>query len=44
MSGRAARWRARLLPASTLAPAGVALQQALDVFGWMDRITLRRRP
>jgi hypothetical protein len=42
MSGRTARWRARLLPASTLAPAGVALQHALDVFGWMDRITVRR--
>jgi hypothetical protein len=44
MSSRPARWQARLLPASTLAPAGVALQHALDVFGWMDRMTVRRRP
>lgn len=43
MSGRAARWYAWLLPASTIAPAGAALQQTLDVFGWMDRITVRRR-
>jgi transglutaminase-like putative cysteine protease len=42
-SGRPARWRAWLLPASTLAPAGAALQHTLDVFGWMDRVTVRRR-
>jgi len=43
MSGRPARWRAWLLPASTLTPAGTALQHTLDVFGWMDRVTVRRR-
>ena len=42
VSGRSARWRARLLPASALAPVRAGLQHALDVFGWMDRITLRR--
>jgi transglutaminase-like putative cysteine protease len=35
------RWNAVLLPASTLAPARAALQNALDVFGWMDLITGR---
>ncbi len=44
MVSRPARWYARLLPASTLAPAGAALQHALDVFGWMDRVTVRRQP
>jgi transglutaminase-like putative cysteine protease len=43
MSGRRARWRAWLFPASALAPAGAALQHTLDVFGWMDRVTVRRR-
>jgi hypothetical protein len=40
-----ARFAARLLPASTLAPARVGLTHALDVFGWMDVITsgLQRR-
>jgi transglutaminase-like putative cysteine protease len=33
---RAARWRARLLPASTLRPVRAGLQQSLDVFGWLD--------
>jgi len=42
MSRRSARWYARLLPASALAPARAGLQQALDIFGWMDRITFRR--
>jgi transglutaminase-like putative cysteine protease len=42
VSGRSARWHARLLPASALAPVRAGLQQALDIFGWMDRITLRR--
>jgi transglutaminase-like putative cysteine protease len=37
------RWRARLLPASMLSPVGPALQQALDVFGWMDAARLRLR-
>jgi transglutaminase-like putative cysteine protease len=30
------RWRARLLPASILGPVRAALQQSLDVFGWLD--------
>ncbi len=35
-AGWAERWRARLLPASMIAPLRSALQHALDVFGWMD--------
>jgi TgpA N-terminal domain/Transglutaminase-like superfamily/Domain of unknown function (DUF4129) len=35
-SSRPTRWYARLLPASSLAPARVAVQHALDVFGWLD--------
>jgi hypothetical protein len=35
-SGRAARWRARLVPPSSLRPVRAALQHALDVFSWMD--------
>jgi hypothetical protein len=35
-SGRAARWRARLVPPSSLRPVRIALQHALDVFSWMD--------
>ena len=35
-SGRAARWRARLVPPSSLRPARAAVQHALDVFSWMD--------
>ncbi len=38
-SGRAARWRARLLPASAIAPVRTGLQHALDVFGWMDMLS-----
>jgi transglutaminase-like putative cysteine protease len=38
-----ARWRARLMPASMLAPVRPALQHALDVFGWMDAVGLRLR-
>jgi transglutaminase-like putative cysteine protease len=37
------RWRARLMPQSTLKPARAALQNALDVFGWMDAAGLRLR-
>ncbi len=37
------RWRARLLPASTLEPARTAVQNALDVFGWMDAAGIRLR-
>ncbi len=42
---RTMRWRARLMPASMLAPARAALYYALDVFGWMDAAgqRLRRR-
>lgn len=44
---REARWparlRARLLPQSALSPAREAVQHALDVFGWMDAISLRLR-
>jgi hypothetical protein len=42
---RATRWRARLLPTSTLRPVRSALYYALDVFGWMDVAgqRLRRR-
>jgi TgpA N-terminal domain/Transglutaminase-like superfamily/Domain of unknown function (DUF4129) len=35
-SGRAARWRARLVPPSSLRPVRTAGRYALDVFGWMD--------
>jgi hypothetical protein len=35
-SGRAARWRARLVPPSSLQPVRAAMQHTLDVFGWMD--------
>jgi hypothetical protein len=34
--GRAARWRARLVPPSSLRPVRAGLQHALDVFSWMD--------
>ena len=39
----AARWRAWLLPTSTLTPIRHALQQSLDVFGWMDVAGVRLR-
>ncbi len=39
----AVRWRAWLLPASTLTPIRQALQHSLDVFGWMDVAGLRIR-
>jgi transglutaminase-like putative cysteine protease len=38
-----ARWRARLMPASTLTPIRRGLQQSLDVFGWMDVAGLKLR-
>jgi transglutaminase-like putative cysteine protease len=37
------RWRARLVPTSMLTPVRVAMQHALDVFGWMDAAGLRFR-
>ncbi|HTS98432.1 MAG TPA: DUF3488 and transglutaminase-like domain-containing protein [Streptosporangiaceae bacterium] len=42
-AGWAERWRARLLPASTLGPLRSGLQHALDVFGWMDAAGQRFR-
>jgi transglutaminase-like putative cysteine protease len=42
-ASRAERWRARLLPASMLTPVRPALQQALDVFGWMDAAGMKLR-
>ena len=33
---RRVRWRARLLPTSTLTPIWRGAQHSLDVFGWMD--------
>jgi transglutaminase-like putative cysteine protease len=37
------RWRARLLPASTVNPVGAWLREAADVFGWMDAAGMRIR-
>jgi transglutaminase-like putative cysteine protease len=42
-SGRPARWYAFLLPSSVLAPVRAGLQQALDIFGWLDMLTTRSR-
>jgi hypothetical protein len=42
-AGWPTRWRAWLLPASTLTPIRQGLQQSLDVFGWMDAAGLRLR-
>jgi transglutaminase-like putative cysteine protease len=39
----AQRWRARLLPASTVNPVRAWLREAADVFGWMDAAGLRIR-
>jgi transglutaminase-like putative cysteine protease len=39
----AERWRARLLPASTLAPVLAGLRQAPDIFGWLDAAGLGLR-
>ncbi len=35
-ASRLGRWRARLLPPSSLRPVRAAAQHGLDVFGWMD--------
>ena len=35
-AGWLGRWRARLLPPSSLRPVRAAMQHGLDVFGWMD--------
>ena len=40
-SGRAARWRARLIPPSSLRPVRTAAHHALDVFSWMDLVAHR---
>lgn len=40
---RGQRWRARLVPASTMGPVVAALRQAPDVFGWLDAAGLRVR-
>ena len=40
---RQARWRARLLPPSTVQPIRPGMQHALDIFGWMDAAGLRIR-
>jgi transglutaminase-like putative cysteine protease len=37
------RWRARLLPASTVGPVLAGLREAADVFGWLDAAGLRIR-
>jgi transglutaminase-like putative cysteine protease len=42
-ASRPARWRARLLPPSAVVPVRSGLQQALDVFGWLDAAGLRIR-
>ena len=42
-ASRTARWRARLLPMSALAPVRAGMQHALDVFGWLDAAGLRVR-
>ncbi len=42
MTGRQ-RWRARLMPASTVGPVAAGLREAADVFGWLDAAGLRVR-
>jgi TgpA N-terminal domain/Transglutaminase-like superfamily len=42
-SARPVRWSALLLPQSVLAPVQAALQQVLDIFGWLDMLTSRAR-
>jgi transglutaminase-like putative cysteine protease len=41
-TGVTGRWAARVLPASRLGPARVALHNVLDVFGWLELATIRR--
>ncbi len=40
---KAARWRARLLPASAVDRTRLALSHALDIFGWLEVATARIR-
>ncbi len=42
-AARPQRWRAWLLPPSALLPVRSGVQQALDVFGWLDAAGLRVR-
>ncbi|HEV3292811.1 MAG TPA: DUF3488 and transglutaminase-like domain-containing protein [Streptosporangiaceae bacterium] len=42
-AGITGRWAARVLPASRLGPARAALHNLLDVFGWLEVITIRRQ-
>ena len=42
-SGPAARWSARIVPSSALAPLRIGLQHLLNVFGWVDLATTRAR-
>jgi hypothetical protein len=42
-AGVTVRWAARLLPASRLGPARTALHNVLDVFGWLELVTVRRQ-
>ncbi len=41
-TGVTGRWAARMLPASRLGPARAALHNVLDVFGWLELMTIRR--
>jgi transglutaminase-like putative cysteine protease len=41
-AGMSGRWAARVLPASRLGPARAALQNVLDVFGWLELVSVRR--
>ena len=42
-SGPAARWSARIVPSSALAPLPAGLQHLLNVAGWVDPATTRAR-
>jgi hypothetical protein len=41
-AGTTGRWAARVLPASRLGPARAALHNVLDVFGWLELVSVRR--
>jgi len=42
-AGMTGRWAARVLPASRLGPARAALHNVLDVFGWLELVSVRRQ-
>ena len=42
-SGPVARWSARIVPSSALAPLRAGLHHLLDVPGWVDLATTRAR-